>query len=105
LRFDVIDAIAPNLCRAPDYIRLLPEGDLHEVMFQRDGEFNYDSDLWPINSLAFDPNRVDVGIEQGTAELWPFRNAGDDWAHPIRCHFTESRILEVNGLPLLPTYV
>jgi FtsP/CotA-like multicopper oxidase with cupredoxin domain len=105
LRFGVRDPIAPNLSRTPDYFRPLPEVDLHEVLLQRVWGFHYDGDLWLINSLAFAPNRVDAGMEQWTAELCPFRNAGNDWAHPIHCHFTEFLIPEVNGLPFLSTSV
>jgi FtsP/CotA-like multicopper oxidase with cupredoxin domain len=105
LRFDVIDATGPDPSRVPEYFRPLPPVDLHEVMFQRVWEFDYDGGLWTVNGLVFDPNRIDAGIEQGTAEIWTFRNAGNDWAHPIHCHFTEFLILEVNGKPFPSTYV
>jgi len=50
-----------------------------------------------------DPNRVDAKIEQGSAEIWTFRNEGNAWAHPVHTHFEEFQILEVNGRP--PTAV
>jgi FtsP/CotA-like multicopper oxidase with cupredoxin domain len=99
LRFDVIDATGPDPSRVPEYFRPLPPVDLSEVRFHRVWEFDYDGGLWTINGLVFDPNRIDAGIEQGTAEIWTLRNAGNDWAHPIHSHFSEFLILEVNGKP------
>jgi FtsP/CotA-like multicopper oxidase with cupredoxin domain len=69
------------------------------VKFERTWEFDYDGGLWTVNGRVFDPNRIDAGIEQGSAEIWTFRNAGNDWAHPIHSHFTEFLILEINGQP------
>jgi FtsP/CotA-like multicopper oxidase with cupredoxin domain len=105
LRFDVIDATGPDPSRVPEYFRPLPPVDLSEVRFHRVWEFDYDGGLWTVNGLVFDPNRIDAGIEQGTAEIWTLRNAGNDWAHPIHSHFSEFLILEVNGKPFPPTYV
>jgi FtsP/CotA-like multicopper oxidase with cupredoxin domain len=68
-------------------------------------EFDYDGGLWTINGQVMDPNRIDAGIEQGTAEIWTFRNGGTSWSHPIHSHFTEFLLLEVNGTPYLPTYI
>lgn len=99
LRFEVIPATGPDPSRVPDYFRPLPPIDLSEVKFQRTWEFDYDGGLWTINGRVFDPNRIDAGIEQGSAEIWTFRNAGNDWAHPIHSHFTEFLILEINGKP------
>jgi FtsP/CotA-like multicopper oxidase with cupredoxin domain len=58
-----------------------------------------------VNGKVFDPNRIDAGIEQGTAEVWVFRNAGNDWSHPIHSHFTEFLLLAVNGVPFERTFV
>lgn len=99
LRFDVIEASAPDPSRIPDFFRPLPPIDLHAVRFHRVWEFDYDGGLWTVNGRVFDPNRIDAGIEQGSAEIWTFRNAGNDWAHPIHSHFTEFLILEINGKP------
>ncbi|MCA1592407.1 MAG: multicopper oxidase domain-containing protein [Acidobacteria bacterium] len=99
LRFDVIPSTAPDNSRVPDFFRPLPPVDLSEVKFERTWDFDYDGGLWTINGNVFDPNRIDAGIEQGSAEIWTFRNAGNDWAHPIHSHFTEFIILEINGKP------
>ena len=45
-------------------------------------------------------NRIDANIEQGSAEMWTIRNAGNTWAHPIHSHFEEFQILEINGKPV-----
>jgi FtsP/CotA-like multicopper oxidase with cupredoxin domain len=99
LRFDVVPATGPDNSRVPDRFRELPPINLDEVKFRRLWEFDYDGGVWTINGRVFDPNRIDAGIEQGSAEIWTFRNAGNDWAHPIHSHFTEFLILEINGQP------
>ena len=66
---------------------------------QRIWKFDYFGGLWTVNGNVFDPNRIDAGVEIGTTEIWTFRNGGNNWAHPIHCHFVEFIILEVNGKP------
>ncbi|HKG12709.1 MAG TPA: multicopper oxidase domain-containing protein, partial [Pyrinomonadaceae bacterium] len=99
LRFDVTPSTGPDNSRVPDRFRELPAIDLSEVKFQRTWNFDYDGGMWTVNGRVFDPNRIDAGIEQNSAEIWTFRNAGNDWAHPIHSHFTEFLILEINGKP------
>lgn len=62
--------------------------------------FDYTNGLWTINDRLMDPNRVDAAIEQGSAEIWTLRNAGNSWVHPIHTHFEEFQILEINGKPV-----
>lgn len=104
IRFDVVPSTGPDNSRVPDRFRDLPPVDLSEVKFERLWEFDYDGGLWTVNGRVFDPNRIDAGIEQGSAEIWTFRNAGNDWSHPIHSHFTEFLILEINGRPYPQTY-
>jgi FtsP/CotA-like multicopper oxidase with cupredoxin domain len=104
IRFDVVPSTGPDHSRVPDRFRDLPPVDLSEVKFERLWEFDYDGGVWTVNGRVFDPNRIDAGIEQGSAEIWTFRNAGNDWAHPIHSHFTEFLILEINGQPYPQTY-
>lgn len=99
LQFQVVAATGPDPSRIPDRLRELPRIDPGEIRRERVWEFDYDGGLWTVNGKVFDPNRIDAGIEQGTAEIWIFRNAGNSWSHPIHSHFTEFLILEVNGVP------
>lgn len=100
MRFDVVAATAPDQSRIPTKMRELPEINLKKVRRERLFVFDYDNGLWTVNGQLFDPNRVDAKIEQGSAEIWTFRNAGDSWMHPIHTHFEEFQILERNGKPL-----
>lgn len=91
--------------RIPKKLRELPTINFDEVKQERLWVFDYDGGLWTINGKVMDPNRIDAGIEQGSAEIWTFRNGGNDWAHPIHSHFTEFLILEINGKPFKPSYI
>jgi FtsP/CotA-like multicopper oxidase with cupredoxin domain len=99
IQFQVVAATGPDPSRIPDKLRELPRIDPGEIRRERVWEFDYDGGLWTVNGKVFDPNRIDAGIEQGTAEVWIFRNGGNSWSHPIHSHFTEFLILEVNGVP------
>jgi FtsP/CotA-like multicopper oxidase with cupredoxin domain len=99
LQFRVVASTGPDPSRIPDRLRELPRIEPGEIRRERIWEFDYDGGLWTVNGKVFDPNRIDAGIEQGTAEVWIFRNAGNTWSHPIHSHFTEFLILEVNGIP------
>ncbi|WP_240611678.1 multicopper oxidase family protein [Roseovarius nitratireducens] len=85
--------------RIPARMRELPEIDMSEVRRERLFVFDYDNGLWTVNGRLMDPNRVDAKIEQGSAEIWTFRNEGNAWAHPVHTHFEEFQILEINGRP------
>lgn len=106
MRFDVVrkaggsasDSI--DFSQIPDRMRDLPDINMDEVRRERLFVFDYDNGLWTINGKLMDPNRVDAAIEQGTAEIWTLRNAGNAWSHPIHSHFEEFQILEINGKPV-----
>ena len=83
--------------RIPKKMRKLPRIDFNEVRRERLFVFDYDNGLWTINGRLMDPNRPDALIEQGSAEIWTFRNAGNQWMHPIHTHFEEFQILSWNG--------
>ncbi|WP_324752787.1 multicopper oxidase domain-containing protein [Roseovarius sp. Pro17] len=85
----------------PMLFREFPPVDFTEVRRERLWEFDYHGGLWTINGNIFDPNRVDAGIEQDSAEIWTLRNTGNGWHHPIHSHFTEFLIVERNSLPFL----
>jgi len=88
--------------RIPDRMREQPPVNLDEVRRRRLFTFDYDNGLFTINGRLMDPNRVDAAIEQGSAEVWTFRNAGNSWSHPIHTHFEEFQIIEINGRPVEP---
>ncbi|MBT9316922.1 multicopper oxidase family protein [Leptothoe spongobia] len=105
MRFDVVEAQAPDPSRIPDYFRKLQSVDLADVRRDRNWTFDYDGGLWTINGQIMDPQRIEAVIERGSAEIWTFRNSGNDWAHPIHNHFTEFIILEVNGKAVYPKQI
>jgi FtsP/CotA-like multicopper oxidase with cupredoxin domain len=100
LQFQVVEATGKDPSRIPDFFRALPTIDLGLVKQERLWVFDYVGGLWTINGRIMDPNRIDAGIEQGSAEIWTIRNGGNGWAHPIHSHFTEYLLLEVNGKPV-----
>jgi FtsP/CotA-like multicopper oxidase with cupredoxin domain len=99
MRFDVVPATGADQSAFPLVFRDLPKVDLTEVARERLWVFDYDGGLWTINGQIFDPNRIDAGIEQESAEIWTFRNNGLGWHHPIHSHFSEFIVLEINGEP------
>lgn len=105
LEFRVVAATGPDPSRIPERLRPQPPVDMSLVRQHRTWTYDYDGGLWTINGKVFDPNRVDAGVEQGTAEIWTFRNGGNSWSHPVHCHFTEFIILEINGRPYRPGFL
>ena len=100
MRFDVVNRIERDYSRIPNRMRELPKIDMSEVKRERLWVFDYDNGLWTINGKLMDPHRVDAGIEQGSAEIWTIRNAGNAWSHPIHTHFEEFQVIEKNGRPI-----
>jgi FtsP/CotA-like multicopper oxidase with cupredoxin domain len=104
MRFDVVGGQVTDNSRIPDRLRELPLRR-REVKRRRVFNFDYRGGLWTINGKVFDPNRVDIEIERGTAEIWTLINQGKNWAHPIHSHFTEYLLLKVNGIEVDETTV
>lgn len=105
IQFQVVAATAKDNSRIPDKLRPLPRFDPRSAVRERVWTFDYFGGLWTINGKVMDPNRIDAGVEIGTTEIWTFRNGGNNWAHPIHCHFVEFIILEVNGEPYEYSYI
>jgi FtsP/CotA-like multicopper oxidase with cupredoxin domain len=105
MRFDVVPLTAPDKSRIPDQFRPWPRVDLSKVKRERIWTFDYEGGLWTINNRVMDPNRIDAGIDQGSAEIWTFRNGGRNWSHPIHSHFVEFLFLEINGRPYREDYI
>ena len=102
MKFEVSAALpkgAEDKSRLPLVFREFPPVDLTEARRERLWEFDFDGGLWTVNGMTYDPNRIDAGIEQDSAEIWKLRNVGNSWSHPIHSHFTEFIILEINGVP------
>lgn len=97
MEFRVVPLTGRDKSRIPNRLRKLPPINFDEVRRRREFVFDYDNGLWTINGQLMDPNRIDAKIETGSAEIWTFRNVGNQWAHPIHTHFEEFQILEVNG--------
>lgn len=102
MRFDVVPTTGVDMSQIPNQLRAQPSVDLSQVRRERLFVFDYTNGLFTVNGKLFDANRVDAAIEQGSAEIWTFRNAGNTWVHPVHTHFEEFHILEVNGKPVLP---
>jgi FtsP/CotA-like multicopper oxidase with cupredoxin domain len=100
MQFQVVAASGKDPSRVPDKFRPLPTIDMSLVRQERTFVFDYVGGLWTVNGKIFEPNRIDAGIEQGSAEVWTIRNGGNNWSHPIHSHFTEYLLLEVNGRPV-----
>jgi FtsP/CotA-like multicopper oxidase with cupredoxin domain len=100
MRFDVERSPDEDVSRVPDRLRALPQIERRLVRKERLFVFDYTNGLWTINGRLMDPNRVDAAFEQGSAEIWTFRAAGNAWSHPVHIHFEEFQILELNGKPL-----
>lgn len=108
MQFNVVDSewwfppdtppIPSTLCTYPT----LPATDAtFEWQFVRDPP-TANPRLFKINNLAFDAERVDHAILQGTTEEWLLNNnvGGSAWTHPVHIHFEEFRTLKrfVNGV-------
>ena len=105
LRFDVVPLTAPDKSSIPSKFRPWPHVDLAAVNRERVWTFDYEGGLWTINGEVMDPNRIDAGIDQGSAEIWTFRNGGRNWSHPIHSHFVEFLFLAINGRPYQENYI
>ena len=99
MQFRIKELEGPDNSRIPDFLRKLPDINLDEVVAEREWVFDHDMGLWTINHDFFDPTKIDASPQQGTAEIWTFRNAGSSWAHPVHVHFEEFQVLEWNGKP------
>lgn len=101
MQFQVVAGEGDDPSRVPEQFRPHPATPgVDEVRRERLFVFDYDNNLFTINGKLMDPNRISAAIEQGSAEVWTFRNAGNTWSHPIHSHFEEFRIFEVNGRPV-----
>ena len=99
MQFRVRGPVVADNSQVPADLRPLPSIDLDAVVVEREWIFDHDMGLWTVNQEFMDPTKVSAHIQQGTAEVWTFRNAGTSWAHPVHVHFEEFQVLEWNGKP------
>jgi len=99
IQFRIKPLEGPDNSRIPSFMRKLPPINLNEVVAEREWIFDHDMGLWTVNHEFMDPTKVSAAPQQGTAEIWTFRNAGTSWAHPVHVHFEEFQVLEWNGRP------
>ncbi|CAA0096504.1 Spore coat protein A [BD1-7 clade bacterium] len=100
IKFNIGALKSADNSRIPEFFRDFPPINMSEVVRERLFVFDSDNGLWTINGRLMDPNRIDMAFEQGTAEVWTFRNAGAGWAHPVHSHFEECMVIEKNGEPV-----
>ena len=60
------------------------------------------SHMVTIDGKQFDPDRIDINVQQGTTEVWEIYNRDDmmgGMTHPFHIHGVQFRILERDGKP------
>jgi FtsP/CotA-like multicopper oxidase with cupredoxin domain len=100
MRFDVVsNPIIPDTPPIPSTLVELPPIPDPDAFFE--WRFTLENGQFLINSLPFDPNRVDHVVLKGSAEEWHLRNnvLADIWGHPTHIHFEEGRVLERTTRP------
>lgn len=102
MAFNITDKETTDNSRIPDCFRCTPPLCQSEVKRHRVWTFDYMGGCWTVNGKIFRSDRVDAGIEYGTAEMWTLRNDGKNWSHPIHSHFTEFLLYSVNGKLIFP---
>src|SRR5262249_7354841 len=100
LRFDV-DRDASDLSQVPLHMRDLPPVNLNEVVQERFWLVERRRGAWQVSHQSFtvNPPRVDAHVKANTAEIWPLKNGGGGWSHPIHIHLELFQILSRNGRP------
>ena len=97
MQFRIKPLQGPDNSVVPDTLRELPGINFNEVVKEREFVFDHDMGLWTVNGKFMDPTIVSANPQQGTAEIWNFKNAGTSWAHPCHVHFEEFQVIEWNG--------
>lgn len=77
--------------RPEDPFQTAPSPNSPSFLFNRDGGF------FSINSLQFDPERVDDRPVINTNEVWTLGNQSGGWGHPIHIHLGRFKILSIDG--------
>ena len=83
----------------PSTLRALPE--ISQPTLTRNFSFDFTSNHWTINGLAFDPNRIDARPVLGTTEKWVFTNPTGT-THMVHIHDVDQQCLSRDGGPCYP---
>jgi FtsP/CotA-like multicopper oxidase with cupredoxin domain len=83
----------------PSTLRALPE--IGQPTLTRNFSFDFTSNHWTINGLAFDPNRIDARPVLGTTEKWVFTNPTGT-THMVHIHDVDQQCLSRDGGPCYP---
>jgi FtsP/CotA-like multicopper oxidase with cupredoxin domain len=83
----------------PSTLRPLP--DIGVPTVTRNFSFDRTAGHWTINSLRFDPNRIDAQPVLGTTEKWVFTNPTGA-PHTVHMHDVDQQCLSRNGGPCYP---
>jgi FtsP/CotA-like multicopper oxidase with cupredoxin domain len=97
MAFDVTRA-EPDPSRVPPVLRgpehpadVAPPARVRHFLFNRQGGY------WSINSMQWDPARVDARPILDTNEEWILENEAGGWGHPVHIHLGRFRTIEVEG--------
>jgi FtsP/CotA-like multicopper oxidase with cupredoxin domain len=83
----------------PSTLRSLP--DIGQPTLTRNFSFDFTSNHWTINGLAFDPNRIDARPVLGTTEKWVFTNPTGT-THMVHIHDVDQQCVSRDGGPCYP---
>ena len=81
-------------------IEPLPEASAQRQFVFSHGMMHMDGDMFTINGVTFDPERVDTVVKVGTVEEWEIVNGGGmmmDFDHPFHIHTNAFQIVSENG--------
>ena len=98
LKFRVTQS-AIETSTVPSTLRALPQ--IGQPTLTRNFSFDFTSNHWTINGLAFDPNRIDARPVLGTTEKWAFTNPTGT-THMVHIHDVDQQCLSRDGGPCYP---
>jgi len=90
---------AVDLSAIPATLRAVP--DIGQPTVTRNFSFDFTSNHWTINGLAFDPDRIDAHPVLGTTEKWVFTNPTGS-THLVHVHDVDQQCISRDGGPCYP---
>lgn len=95
LRFEVAGT-GPAPAGLPATLRPLPTPPAATRTREVELGFDTDRNLWVLNGLGFDADRLDARIRLGETEVWRLRNTSH-MPHPLHLHLVQFRVLARDG--------